>query len=185
MPDFYDIPLLKELAIVKFTTLSKSETFCEEGFPEIVERVYESTLQSDRGLRDILMDRVVTELSEVALRQDEARANNDNSNPKSLVFQVALQTPQFGQDVFLESARGYRVCPECKIKKTADKVPLHGESPLVCRTCCAEARDQEYRTAVAAANTNAQNNGFVAVHVPRPSCNFCPGEYDNNGWGAN
>lgn len=167
--------------MAKFGRLSKSDTFCEEGFPEIVERVYESTLQSDRGLRDILNERVVYELAEVALRQDDARANNDNSNPKSLIFQVALQLPQFGQGILLETARGYRICPTCKIKKTADKVRDHGESPLTCKSCCSGARDQSYRAAVAVANTNAQNNGLHPVHVPRPSCGFCG---DNNGgWG--
>ena len=49
----YDIPLLKELAKERFVKWAE-DNWSHRDFPAVAREVYESTLSSDRGLRDVV-----------------------------------------------------------------------------------------------------------------------------------
>ncbi|RDI88312.1 hypothetical protein Vi05172_g2038 [Venturia inaequalis] len=85
---FYDVPLLKILAVKKFEPSTTAKDFCMQGFPNIIQRVYETPPENNRGLRNFLAERAVREISFVALQDGE---------PESKVFEASAQSPPIPQ----------------------------------------------------------------------------------------
>jgi hypothetical protein len=67
--DKYDIPPLKELAKQRFSNWAETNWDCVE-FPAMVKEIFESTLSTDRGLREVVFD-LVTKHADVLLRKED------------------------------------------------------------------------------------------------------------------
>ncbi|KAE9993259.1 hypothetical protein EG327_005866 [Venturia inaequalis] len=65
-----------------------AKDFCMQGFPNIIQRVYETPPENNRGLRNFLAERAVREISFVALQDGE---------PESKVFEASAQSPPIPQ----------------------------------------------------------------------------------------
>ncbi len=105
--DRYDIPELKNLAVTKFKESMGLGDPCIDGtFFQIVERVYQSTPESERALRDVIatsckdhidyllgspdFDRVVSEVNDVGL--EILKKVNEHCSAKVVGYSAALNT---------------------------------------------------------------------------------------------
>jgi len=99
--DKYDIPGLKRLAILKFRGLTNA-SWKTPAFPEAIKAIYETTPDSDRGLRDVVLKKSV-EHSKTLFKAETG-------------FKEMLQeAPSFASDLAKELSEG-RI-PDAKITK--------------------------------------------------------------------
>ena len=105
--DYYQIPLMKDLALTKFR--HASNTFSISGFADVVALVYESTSSKARKLRSSLCSIVVKHA--VSLVEDSA------------FMAVGTKIPEFIEKVLPELVKAYevkesRLCQKCGKHKT-------------------------------------------------------------------
>lgn len=98
--DKYDIPSLKSLAIANFEKRAKTQETATD-FSLSIKVIYESTLPTDRGLRDIAV--------RLAIENLKARFEKNEAFQKTM-----SEVAEFGKDLVWELSRRLEAQPEVK-----------------------------------------------------------------------
>ncbi len=141
--DKYDIGLLKELAKLKFSAIlhehriQGNDLWIQNSFPDIVARVYDTTMASEGGLRDCLLPLIKDHWT--LLRGEAAFMNLVRSVEDLAVNIIDAWTSDRApliDNVFAGYGQGHYSCPVCKTHKLFDVFNNGGCGR--CRSCLHE-----------------------------------------------
>jgi hypothetical protein len=165
--EYYEIPLLKDVAALKFKHCVDSPDFCKQGFHEIIKQIYDQTLPTDHGLSELILARAVKETA----------ARSPSYQPSALleVEKAVKDVFEFAWDFVVEASKGFRVCNICDEMFSEDKTPVHERGILKCRECCNDERVKAHKQAQ---DANAGNQNWVDN---MKICSDC--ENGQKGWG--
>ncbi len=109
--DTYNIPGLKELAKEKFEEVAKVHWNCAE-FPEAIDLLWENTVDTDRNLRDVVLESAKTNIKALLDRGDFVELMQSRGNLCVEVLKVILDpaAAQKGTSVQCKSCSRCRSC---------------------------------------------------------------------------
>lgn len=99
LTDFYEIPALKGVAISKFRKIM--EPYTNQLSLKIINHIYETTSEKDRGLRDVAVKWYLRRLPHAVFVQGKS------------ITDAAIQVPAFASGVLTDMGNKLKRCPYC------------------------------------------------------------------------